>query len=393
MVVWKRRKTQDARRKTQDARRKTQDARRKTQDANKIRVYFFHDFVNDIASLKNYWRYLDEDIISNLEWDDEDPEFVFATSRVYLNQELFNKFKELYLKDKSRIYILFGDEALEADLNIYDYALTFNGDLRDRDRICRIPPALFFNFHDENNFTHQDALNKIKNNNLKFCNFIYSNPNAHELRDKLFYKLSEYKRVDSLGPHLNNVNTKGSRNQGNWQQISIELKSNYKFSIAAENACFNGYTSEKLMTSLKAHTVPIYFGNPNIAKDFNPEAFINVNDYENLDALLAKIKEIDEDNELWAKIVSTPWRTEEHIKYYEQQVLNYKNFIKNIFDVNVPLADKKRLPVGTWASWYADWYFDNMPVQKQGLDLKLRQAARKILKFLGLLNYYDKKFK
>jgi len=34
------------------------------------------------------------------------------------------------------------------------------------------------------------------------------------------------------------------------------------------------------MTSLKANTVPIYFGNPNIAKDFNPEAFINVNDYE-----------------------------------------------------------------------------------------------------------------
>ena len=365
--------------------KKTQDARRKTQD-NKIHVYAF-----------GWLPPLNDEIKSRIVWDDENPDYVFSTTWQYVNRKFFNAFKKLYLKNKQRIYIFIGDEALNPDLNIFDYAITFNCNLQDGDRICRIPPGLFLDMPFHNDMTYQAALNKIKNNNLKFCNFIYSNPDAHPLRDELFYKLSEYKRVDSHGPHLNNTGTERSREAGDYQEIGIKIKSNYKFSIAAENAILNGYTSEKLVTSLKAHTVPIYFGNPQVAKEFNPEAFINFNDLDfNFDALIAKVKEIDEDDELWAKMVSAPWHTEEQIKYINNKAESYKNFINKLFDPSVPLSKKKRVPMGTWADRYYKSYFNREYIYKfpdlprRGLDLKLRLAARKILNSLGLLERYEK---
>ena len=327
---------------------------------------------------------LDDEIKSRLVWDYKDPEYVFSTTWQYVNRDYFNTFKRLYLKDKSRIYIFIGDEALNPDLNIFDYAITFNCNLQDGDRICRIPPGLFLDLPVHNNITYQEALNKVKNDNLKFCNFIYSNPDAHPLRDQLFYKLSEYKHVDSHGPHLNNTGTKRSREKQNYQEIGINIKSKYKFSIAAENAILNGYTSEKLLTSLKAHTVPIYFGNPKVADEFNPEAFINFNALDfNFDALLAKVKEIDEDDELWAKMVSAPWHTHEQIEYINKQAENYKNFINNIFDPSVPLHQKKRVPMGTWADRYYKSYFTREYNYKTPLTERIKRPVRKILIHFG----------
>ncbi|MBQ3625133.1 MAG: hypothetical protein II948_00095 [Synergistaceae bacterium] len=349
---------------------------------NKIRVYYLHNNPCglDTASLQKLWPFLDGDIKSRLVQDWEDPQYVFATTWQYVNRDSFNALKKLYLKDKQRIYIFIGDEALNPDLNIFDYALTFNCDLKDNDRICRLPPGYFFKLPVFNNFTYKDALNKVKNNNLKFCNFIYSNPDAHPMRDKLFYKLSEYKRVDSHGPHLNNTGTKRSREDRDYMAVGINIKSNYKFSIAAENAILNGYTSEKLMTSLKAHTVPIYFGNPKAAELYNPEAFINFNELDfNFDTLMARVKEIDENDELWAKMVSAPWHTEQQLAKLNQQVLNYENFIKNIFDLSVPLSKKKRVPMGYWADNYLRCYFTRKFIFKTKFTERIKTPVRKFL--------------
>ena len=365
---------------------------------DKIRAWYIGDIFAPENNLAAY-LHVPEDIASRLVLDPDDPEYVFVSPFIYGNAKWFYEFKKYYYlnndSDYSKVFIFHSLEAVEPDLNIFDYAITCCSLINCSGRTYRVPPNLLWLNAENyvNAFTYQDALNKIKNNNVKFCNFIYSNSSAHPIRDQLFYKLSEYKRVDSLGPHLNNVNTEGSRAAEDWYKISVELKSNYKFSIAAENAVFNGYTSEKLLSSFQAHTVPIYFGNPKVASEYNPEAFINVNDYADLDALLKKIKEIDEDDELWAKMVSAPWQTDEQIEDYNQKVLNYKSFVKNLFNFNVNIKEKKRLPVGTWATWYANWYMNRDYVllpQRHGLDLKLRQAARCVLKSLGLINYYDK---
>ena len=361
---------------------------------NKIRVYYIGENFAPEDSLDYLQAYLKapEDIRSRLVIDIKNPEYVFVFPFIYGSASLFNKFKKYYYvnddADSSKVFIYHSGEAVEPDFNIFDYAITCNSLFNDGERAFRLHPNIFWlNAKNcTNTFTYQDALNKVKNNNLKFCNFIYSNSQAHEIRDKLFYKLSEYKQVDSHGQHLNNVGTQGSRNDPNAGRILHDIKSKYKFSIAAENAICRGYTTEKLLTSFQAHTVPIYFGNPKVAEEFNPEAFINFNDFNNdFDALIARVKEIDNDDELWAKIVSTPWQTDKQVRDFEDNLNNYHDFLRKIFNSHEIMR-----PIGTLGKWYRQWFFNSFITHKRGLDLKMRQAARKILKILGLLERYDK---
>lgn len=179
----------------------------------------------------------------------------------------------------------------------------------------------------------------------KFCNFMYSNSNAHYRRDELFYVISKYKRVDSLGKHLNNTGGMSTRNRSDWNRISIKDKSNYRFSIAAENAVFDGYTSEKILTSFQAHSIPIYFGNPSVEDEFNRHSFINTNRYQSEKELLQVIEEIDNNEELWCKMVVEPWRTAEQVIKQNQEYDDYKKFIDHIFEQD--LKDAKRVGEGT----------------------------------------------
>ena len=143
-----------------------------------------------------------------------------------------------------------------------------------------------------------------------------------------------------------------------WQEVSIRLKSKYKFTISAENARADGYTSEKLLTSFLAHSVPIYWGNPYVAEEYNPEAFVNCNDYDNFDGVLKRVKEIDENDELWAHLVSQPWQTEEQRHNSERDFERYKKFMVNIFAQS---QDKASRHSEGWfyCEEYGKWFFSH----------------------------------
>ena len=73
---------------------------------------------------------------------------------------------------------------------------------------------------------------------------------------------------------------------------------------AFENTSSNGYTTEKLYQPLQAFSIPIYWGNPLVVRDFNPKAFINCNDYDNdFDAIINRVKEIDKNPDLYLSIL------------------------------------------------------------------------------------------
>ena len=58
-------------------------------------------------------------------------------------------------------------------------------------------------------------------------------------------------------------------------------------------------TNEKIVEAFIAGTIPIYWGNSKIAEEFNKNTFLNLNDFESEEALIDKIIEIDQNDDLY----------------------------------------------------------------------------------------------
>ena len=139
----------------------------------------------------------------------------------------------------------------------------------------------------------------------KFCLYIASQPGFENNRQTFVEQLSsQYKRVDCGGKHLNNIG--GAIPPGANASGKIEHGKQYKFAIAFENKQYPGYVTEKICDAYKSGCIPIYWGTPDIIKDFNPSTFINANDFSDFDALIDHIRRVDCDDELYASYFKEP---------------------------------------------------------------------------------------
>lgn len=108
----------------------------------------------------------------------------------------------------------------------------------------------------------------------RFCGFVHSSPANY--RKSAFRALSNYKRVDAPGQSMRNMAPIPPRPR--WGP-KIEFLRTCKFVLAFENTSATGYNTEKLVHALMADTVPIYWGDPEIGRDYNTKRFINAHDY------------------------------------------------------------------------------------------------------------------
>lgn len=286
--------------------------------------------------------------------DRQDPEYLLVTiSHVAYKRSMLEMLRKYY--SKNRIIIFEGDEAILPDLNIFDYAITYDDSMIYEDRVCHRPYNVFVwggnKIDNITRLSRQEA--EAEYERRKFCNFIYSNPNAFYVRDDLFFEINKYKRVDSLGKHLNNMDNVPDRDDNNWFDSSVGVKQNYRFSISAENGRMNGYTSEKIISSFIANSVPIYWGNPHVNKEFNPNAFIDCNQCKNLTEVIEFVKSINEDKERWVDMVTAPIQTELQRQEIQKQNNEYVRFLNHIFEQDI--IDAKRCPQTTAAWNYVDF--------------------------------------
>jgi hypothetical protein len=132
----------------------------------------------------------------------------------------------------------------------------------------------------------------------KFCSFVVSN-GVSSPRNEFFNLLSRYKLVDSGGRFMNNL--------GRLVGDKIEFIRDYKFNICFENDAHRGYnehyTTEKLPQALSSHTLPIYFGNTDIGKEFNPKSFIDVRNFSNFSSAVEYIIELDRDRDKYLEVL------------------------------------------------------------------------------------------
>lgn len=215
---------------------------------------------------------------------------VFSDTPDFLFYTCFGKNHQGY-KDCVKIFIT--EENTLPNFNDCDYGQAFDYiDFGTRyfRKINLIPPRDIMN----RDGVTQDMANR------KFCNFIYSNTKMGEgalLRQEFCKALMKYRHVDCPGRVLNNMTAEElAPRDGDWATSKAQFLKQYKFTIAFENSLASGYTTEKLTQPLAAFSVPIYWGNPQVVRDFNPRAFINCSDYNNdFDAIIKRVQELDRD--------------------------------------------------------------------------------------------------
>jgi len=295
------------------------------------------------------WRrclYLPEEF--RLVYDETAPEYLIVSEHLYADAVRLRRFFEL--NDGRRIVVYHNGEAVFPDMNLFDYAYVFDRSASLGDRFCRIPTSVYFDVDER--FGPRTTVDPDEElaHKTGFCNFIYGNPHAHPRRDQLFHLLGGYRRVDALGPHLNNCGNRPTRTDADWHRKLVAAKRPYKFSIASENAAYAGYVSEKLTSSFRAHTVPIYWGDPTVAEEYNPEAFVNANGMSDAEVVEA-VRRIDGDDALWKRMVAAPHQTPEQVRRSEEDFERVRAFSRRLFDAR-PAEAKKRAPTGYWNGIY-----------------------------------------
>lgn len=284
-----------------------------------IKIYFV-GFWSGFNPIENFFTKL-LSVKYNVLIDPVSPDYVFYSCF------LFNVYKY-----PNAVKIYFTGENDVPDFNLADYALGFYY-IDFEDRYLRFPLYLLdhYAWNDLEVLSAKSVSSVLANR--KFCNFIYSNKkNADPIRDKFFFELSKYKKIDSGGRLYNNI--------GGPVENKRTFLSAYKFTIAFENSSVNGYTTEKVIEPMMVNSIPIYWGNKLIERDFNVSSMIIVQDEHDFDRAIDEIKFLDQNDEAYLSKLREMWFIRENEKNYWLNML--MSFLDNIFQQ--PLEQAKRCP-------------------------------------------------
>jgi hypothetical protein len=238
------------------------------------------------------------------------------------------------------IKIFYTNESIRPDFRQCDYALTCF--YLDNPRHLRFPHYIWDgNAGDLIKASGEAA--RLVPQKTKFASFIVSSRNPRRRTD-FFLKLSRYKKVDSGGRVMNNI---GGPIPGNVLG-KLKFMEDYKFNVAFENESLPGYTTEKLFEAMKARCVPIYWGNPRVNEEFNPKSFLNRADFPSDDALIERIKQIDQDDRLLAEYLSQPYYHDNvpNLYFDHERILDF--FEKIFASREKPVSQRQGFSLGRW---------------------------------------------
>lgn len=226
-----------------------------------------------------------------------------------------------------QIRIMWSGENYIPDLNLVDYAIC-PYPVEFLDRVVYFPMfAHHLRFRSLNSKPRNYSLDILKDKPY-FANFIASHESEYGLRGNFFKQLCEYKKVESPGTYLNN---RPDIEHFYWFEDS---KSNFqrkcKFTLCFESTKSEGFITEKICDAFFADTIPVYYGSDTVKDVFNEKAFINVADYPDFDAVIEKIKELDNDDEKYLEMLRQPIFAEKENP--ESYLKELESFLYNIFD-------------------------------------------------------------
>ena len=197
------------------------------------------------------------------------------------------------------VRIFFTGENVAPDWHSTDWAFTFEYSAHPRH--CRLP--LWVLYLDPASLIKPAAYDPAAGLAAKtrFCGFVVSNPLC-KARNEFFRRLSKYKPVDSGGKLFNTL--------GHRVADKRAFLAECKFTIAFENESHPGYTTEKLAEAMLAGSLPIYWGDPLVGRDFDTTSFLSAHDTPGprmLDDLVERVVALDRDDALFRAVLGRPW--------------------------------------------------------------------------------------
>ena len=258
-----------------------------------------------------------------------------------------------------KIYVTI--ENLVPDFNACDYGIGFEW-MDYGDRYLRMP--LYYTYPDINELVekrHFQSFNDIKSEKTEFCSITVSNANRDSIFCTLFDTLSKYKRVDSGGMWKNNI--------GGRVNDKMAFDRSHKFTIVCENSAHPGYTTEKIVQAFAANCIPIYWGDPEITRVFNPKAFIHVQNYNSVNDVLDYVIKVDTNDNLWKSMVREPVLMDSCFSKTNQEEL-LRQFLSNIFNQPIELAYRRN------RVFWGELYVKDRRIQSKSLCHILYQQYR-----------------
>ncbi|MGT0064971.1 glycosyltransferase family 10 [Helicobacter pylori] len=261
--------------------------------------------------------------------------------------------KILSYQNTKRVFYTGENEA--PNFNLFDYAIGFD-ELDFNDRYLRMPLYYAYLHYKAESVNDTTAPYKLKNNSLYalkkpshkfkenhpnlcavvnnesdplkrgFASFVASNPNAPK-RNAFYDALNSIEPVAGGGAVRNTL--------GYNVKNKSEFLSQYKFNLCFENSQGYGYVTEKIIDAYFSHTIPIYWGSPSVAKDFNPKSFVNVCDFKDFDEAIDYVRYLHtHPNAYLDMLYENPLNTIDGKAYFYQD-LSFKkilDFFKTILE-------------------------------------------------------------
>lgn len=207
---------------------------------------------------------------------------------------------------KPQVRIMHSAENYIPDFNLIDYSIcpypVAFGDRNFCLPVCVWPRSHWQSLADKPR--SREAARALLAEKTLFANFIASHESENHIRGDFFKKLCAYKRVESPGTYLNNMP------DGQTVEFHDESKTDFqrkcKFTLCFESTRHYGFVTEKIMDAFYADTIPVYYGSPTVTDIFNRDAFINVSDFDSMDAAMERIIQLDQDDDAYVEMLSRP---------------------------------------------------------------------------------------
>ncbi len=250
--------------------------------------------------------------------------------------------------------IFYTAENIPPDFRFCDFAISY--EYNDKPNHLRIP--LYNIYFTTEQLTQTRDAEKLLSEKRQFCSFVVSNSNESQERILFFQALNNVLPVASGGKYANNV--------GGPVKNKRYFIRNYKFNIAFENSSYPGYTTEKIAEPWIEGCIPLYWGNPKISEEINPDCFINIQNFKNYNDAISYILDVHKSKELTLKYLHAPF-------YKNNQAPDNLNDIQNSLKVKNIIESCLIIKKTAFRNWHkAYYYFRKFPTINRLIKIQLR---------------------